>query len=136
MKIRNRRRHGPAARRAGFSLASILLLTAVAAIFLGATRTLVVDQPNVDEDLLGLRGAAGVIVGLFVGLAVGLTQPRPFRACLLTAPIGTIAGAGAAVLLALPANLPVVAVGSLVLVVFGLVVRAWSGSGPSSGRRT
>jgi hypothetical protein len=130
----------------GFSVATLLLLTAVIAIGLAAAQTVwqQVDkldrtappryywgppQPSPFEqrvDELAWRGVGGAIVGLFVGIAVGATRPRPILGVLVALPIGIVWGAIVAAALTEPESVLVVAVGSTLLVLFGLAIRALS----------
>jgi len=130
----------------GFSVATLLLLTAVAAIGLAAAQTtrLQVDrldrttppqyywaprQPSPFEqrvEELALRALAGGLVGMFAGIAVGATRPRPSLGVLLAVPIGRFAGALAGAVFTEPENVPVVAIGSALVVLLGVVVRTFS----------
>jgi len=71
-------------------------------------------------------GAATLLEGLVVGIVVGVVRRRPLRSAAIGGPAGLFFGAVGGVLLSLPADLPALLVGSLVLVVFGAVVRRYS----------
>lgn len=110
--------------RKGYSLASLLLLTAVVAVFLAATCTAWLDPPpDMDPDLIAGCGVGGLVVGLCVGLGIGANQLRPLPGAGLGMLAGMLAGVASGVLLAAPNKMLPVAVGSLVIVLFGLAVR-------------
>jgi len=114
----------------GFSVATILLLTAVVAIFLAALRTVAVEPSAIPGEQLGLRAISGILIGTFVGLGMGLTRPRRRWGI----PLGLLTGwfvGGAGSLFADPRNLPLAAIGSLLLIVLGVVVRVGSSSRPA-----
>jgi len=115
-------------RHKGSYVAAIMLLMIVVAIFLAAARNLL-DNPMEDatqKRFLGFWLLSGAVLGILVGIFVGFAQPRPVRGTLLGIFIGILTGMAGAVLFTHPKNLPLVAVGSLVLVLFGVVVRAFS----------
>ena len=129
--------------RKGFSLASLLLLTAVVAVFLAAICTVwlhpgrgraqpcVPASPHFNEELAVACGIGGWIVGSVVGLVIGVNQARPLRGAFLGTSIGMIVGAASGVLLAVPGKTLPIIVGSLVLVLFGAVVRRYSSRPPN-----
>jgi hypothetical protein len=129
-------------RRRGFSLASLLLLTAVVAVFLAAICTLRLHQdaeasqpqgyagPNPYEALAVVAGMGGMLVGLFVGLVIGAGQLRPLWGICLGVFVGMITGTASGVLLAAPGKMLPILVGSLLIVLFGAVVRRYSGRPP------
>ena len=86
--------------------------------------------PNLDEELLAVCVAGGILVGSFVGLLVGANQVRPVLGAFLGTFVGMTVGAAAGALLAVPEKTLPIAVGSLVLVLFGAVVRRYSGRPP------
>ena len=131
--------------RHGFSVAALLLLIAVAAIALAAARTTwqqvdkldrtrprtywASSQPSPFEQQVGSlawRGFAGAIAGLFTGIVVARTRPRPLLGVLLAVPVGVFAGAAAASFFTEPENVLLVVVGSVLLLLLGVVVRALS----------
>ncbi len=132
--------------RKGFSLASLLLLTAVAAVLLAAVSTLWIrsadepaeldryydsyEEPKLDRGLTFVCVAGGILVGAVVGLVVGAGRVRPLRGVLVGTPVGMVAGAITGLLLAVPDKMLPIGVGSLVIVVFSLIVRRYSGSPP------
>jgi hypothetical protein len=117
--------------RNGFSLASILLLTAVVAVFLAAICSAWLEPNSVHKELAGVCVVAGIVVGGCVGLGVGLTQMQRRIGAPFGLLVGMIAGAAGGALLAVPGKLPAIAIGSLVLVLFGAVVRLYSARPPS-----
>jgi hypothetical protein len=129
--------------RRGFSLASLLLLTAVVAVFLAAICSAwlrpdadqeqadVFAEANPDEPLLAVGVVGGMAVGWLVGLVIGACQVRPLPGAILGMLVGMIAGAASGALLAVPGNVLPIAVGSLVIVLFGVVVRCCSGRPPN-----
>lgn len=109
--------------RKGFSLASILLLTAVVAVLLAATVTAVADHQGVGREVLAVIAVIGAMAGALIGVVIGLTQVARIRGALLGLLVGIITGAAAGISLTTPSNLVTLAIGSLVLVLFGVVVR-------------
>ena len=120
-----------AARRDGFSIASIMLLTCLAAVVLAALRMGIVGDDRLDEEFMAVCSVGGSIVGGLVGVGIGLSQLKWIRGALLGACAGVFWGATAGALLATPRGLPAIVVGSLVLVVFGGVVRFFSKGPPA-----
>lgn len=113
-------------RRRQFSVASVLLMTALVAVVLAAVRTAaMLGKP--DWELVGAAGAAGFVIGAWIGAALGAAQPGPVRGLFLGLVAGMASGTAAGVLVALPGALPVVALGSPVLIVFAAVVKRLSG---------
>jgi hypothetical protein len=68
----------------------------------------------------------GAIIGMLSGIIVGVTQSRRLWGTLLSIPVGAVAGAVAAALFTQPENVLLVVVGSVVLIVLGVVVRTFS----------
>jgi hypothetical protein len=133
--------------RHGFSIAAVLLLTAVVAIALASVQTMVMELDKLEQtgqtqyynrgyqtrspyqeslDELGMRSFGGAIIGLFVGVVVGVGRPRPFFGVLFGIPFGAITGGVSGGVLIAPCNLPLVAIGSAVLILLGLMVRKFS----------
>ena len=127
--------------RKGYSLASLLLLTAVVAVFLAAicslwrpsgtqrTNPSAFEATDLNRDLIGVCVMGGLLVGPLVGLVIGAGQVRPLRGAVVGIFAGLIAGGVTGALLAAPGKMLPIAVGSLVLVLFGAVVRRFSGRG-------
>ena len=109
-----------------FSLATMLLLTTVVAIFMAAARVFITGQQTIKADEAAWRAIVGAGIGLFVGATIAFRRRRWGFGLALAVLIGPLVGGAAAVLMAEPRNLSVVLVGSAVLVLFGLVVRKLS----------
>jgi len=109
-----------------FSLAGLLLLTTVVAVLLAAMSPLTSEDQRFDGEELAAAALIGAGCGLVVGIVVGVVRRRPLRSAAIGGPAGLFFGAVGGVLLSLPADLPALLVGSLVLVVFGAVVRRYS----------
>jgi hypothetical protein len=107
----------------GYSVAAILLLTTVLAVCVAGVSTVWLSPPHVDEDLLDSCMLGGLVVGAIVGLLVGLTRPQPLLAVLVGLPTGMFAGAASGALLAVRDSLPAMLVGSLLIVLFAVIVR-------------
>ena len=119
-------------RRAGFSLASILLLTVVVAVFAAGIGIISTHPQRVHEGLFVVGTVVGGFVGVIVGAVIGSRQIRPDRGILVGSLAGWMAGAGCGAMLAVPIShsLLVIIVGSLVMICFGLVVRYFSADPP------
>lgn len=128
--------------RKGFSLASLLLLTAVVAVFLAAICSIWLpssegqadpyglEPPDMDNEVVGVGVTAGLMVGSLVGLAIGANQVRPLPGVFLGTFVGAIAGAASGALLVLPQKTLPIGVGSLVILMFAAVVRRYSRKPP------
>ncbi len=114
----------------GYSLASIFLLTIVVAVVSAAAGTAVLDRDRFNPETLAVCAIIGGVVGLPVGAAVGLGRTQRAGGTLLGIAAGVVAGAVAGGLLSLPGKLPALAVGSVVLVAFAVVVRRFSAKTP------
>ena len=108
----------------------LLLLTTVVAVFLAAANGIADGTFELDQCLAPWRAIGGGMLGLVIGLGTGLAQPRPVRATLLGIFLGFTVGAVAGTLLTEPRNFPLVVVGSLVLIVFSVVIRVLSDQPP------
>jgi hypothetical protein len=110
--------------RRGFSLASILLLTAVIAVLLAALRS--AGVASVAHDLEWLAPVVvwfGLATGGLLGVGVGAAQQRRLLGIPIGLVCGLIGGAVAGRLLVLPGTLAVLVIGSVLIVVFAAVVR-------------
>ena len=116
--------------RAGFSLASILLLTVVVAVFAAGIGIVSKHPQCVHQGVFAVGTAVGGFVGIVVGVVIGRRQIRPGRGILVGVLAGWMAGAGCGALLAVPNSLWVIIVGSAVMIFFGLVVRYFSADPP------
>jgi hypothetical protein len=127
-----------------FSLATILLLTTVVAVFSAAGRGFAIrarpkpaDAPTNPyaygsprqpeyEEVEEARVVVGGAIGLIVGVTVALRRRRWLSGLLLAVLVAAPVGGAAAVLLAEPGNFPVVLAGSAVLLALGAAVRMFS----------
>lgn len=131
--------------RKGFSLASLLLLTAVAAVFLAGICTAwlppdrgrfgpegydVEVDADFDPGLVSLCVMGGLLLGSFVGLVIGVGQVRPVPGVFLATLVGGLFGAATGGLLAVPDKTLPITVGALLIVLFGTVVRRFSRGPP------
>jgi hypothetical protein len=110
-------------RRAGFAVASLLLLTAVVAIYAAAIMSARNMEPAPDWAELAAFGVVGLAFGLISGFFLGLFFGTRNRDMALGVVEGAVFGPPTVVLLAVPDSLPVVLIGGVVLVGFALVVR-------------
>jgi hypothetical protein len=127
----------------GFSIATLMLLTVVVAIGAAAARTLVIASnmtaAEVGASLMRatqlavvspseafLRGTAGAIIGLLVGIYLGLHRRRPIVGVPLGAIVGGFVGGFAGIVFTEPRNLLVAAIGAVLLVLLGIIVRGLS----------
>jgi hypothetical protein len=116
--------------RTGFSLASLFLVIAVAAVFLAAVRMAVVAEHFESGAAIAVVGAVGPFIGLIVGAVIGAGGRRTGWGLLVALMTGGIAGALAGLLMVVPESLSATAVGAAVIVVFALVVRRLSQKAP------
>lgn len=113
-------------RCAGISLASILLLTAVVAIYAaGIVSIRTMEQPPPVEAVLFML-IVGLLFGTFSGGVVGAFSGTRKLDIALGALAGALFGPPSVLLLALPDALPVILVGGVVLVAFAFAVRFFS----------
>ena len=117
-------------KQTGFSLASIFLLTVVVAIYAGSLKTVTTGGRGVDAGLLGLLGLAGLTTGAIVGTTIGGRYGPRNRGPAIGLLAGLAFGAPSMILAALPQSLPVIGVGSVLLIGFAVVVRAFSDREP------
>jgi hypothetical protein len=110
----------------GFSLASVLLFTAVVAVLLAAVRMGLMVGEKPQTAIIAAAAGGGAVVGMAVGLAIGYREPRRLQSILLGLTGGSVAGPAAGVLMVLPAAAIAVLLGSLLLVLFAMVVRRLS----------
>jgi hypothetical protein len=110
-------------RRAGFAVASLLLLTAVVAVYAAAIMSARNMDPAPDWAALGAFAVVGLAFGLVSGFFLGLFFGTQNRDMALGVAEGAVFGPPTVLLLAIPDSLPVVLVGGVVLVGFAVVVR-------------
>lgn len=110
-------------RRAGFTVASLLLLTAVVAIYAAAIMSARNMDPAPDvEEMVGCA-VLGFLFGTVAGFFLGLFFGNRNRDMVLGVVEGAVFGPPTVVLLVIPESLPVVLVGGVILVGFAVVVR-------------
>ena len=132
MAISKAGKHGERTRRrAGFSLASMLLLTIVVAVFAAGIGIASTHPERVEQAVFSVGTVVGGLVGIIVGAVTGGRQNRRVYGVLVGVFVGLVAGAACGGLLAVPSghSLSVIIVGSVVMICFGLVVRYFS-TGP------
>ena len=113
-------------RRSGFSLASLFVLIAVAAIFAAAIRMAVVPG-RLDNGLAAaMIAVVGPLIGLSVGVAIGASRRESARGMVLSTTTGLVSGILAGILMVVPESIWAVVVGSAMIVLFALVVRQFS----------
>jgi hypothetical protein len=123
----------------GFTIAALMLLIAVTAIGLAAARTTgqalgtslatsVLTQWQYEEgvEALKARAVGGAVIGIFAGFVVGITRSRRVEGIIMAVPVAAVAGGLAAACLTQRENVPLVLVGSVVVVLLGVVVRTFS----------
>jgi len=123
---------GPAPRavrsRAAWSLASLVLLMTLGAIVTAALRAGAVQGGRLDDELELLAGATGI--GFMIGAILGVDICIARHGNIGGAFLGLVAGMGfgtvGAALCALPASMPVVLIGSVVLVGVAVAMRYFS----------
>jgi hypothetical protein len=120
---RHRRRAAP---RAGFSLASVLLLTAVVAVVLAALRAVWLERNELSPELAVFAAGSGLVLGLVVGIVSGAGHRRRGIGIITGGAIGSVAGAAGGLICISPGAVVVAAVGSALLIAFGLVIRKGS----------
>ncbi|NLX96190.1 MAG: hypothetical protein GXY83_08435 [Rhodopirellula sp.] len=108
-----------------FSMASVLLATALVAVVLAGLRTAAsLSDPKVDW--IAFAGISGLLVGAVVGGEIGMAQPDRIRHGMLGATLGMMGGAVGGVMAAMPQCLPVVLLGAPILVGFAALMRRLS----------
>jgi hypothetical protein len=115
-------------RRAGYSIAALLLLTATIAVVLALLSAHAKQGGYVQEAAAVVNLIAGGVGGLMIGASIGASYDRRIRGFLLGGFIGVQAGSAAGFLSATRISLPLVVVGSLLLVALGAAFR-WSSRG-------
>ena len=123
--------------RSYFTIAEIMLVFAVAAIFLSAGRVVGLDRdmPANIRALMILRAVSGAIIGAIIGVGIGTSRRRK-----IVGGFGGFLGGGfigglAATILSVPQNIPLALIGAAVLLLGGIAVRFLSRSAPEGGDR-
>ncbi len=114
---------------ARYSLASILLLTAVVAIYAGALRAGIVAAEASRRPAVGIGAACGLIAGFILGIFLGQGADNRARGTAMGALVGSLSGMAAGAMVPLPESLVVIIPGALVLLGFALLVRRLSRTG-------
>lgn len=110
----------------GFSLAGALFATAVVAVFLASIRLGLMAESTLAANRLIAVAALGLIVGAMLGVIAGLRQIGGWRGAIAGMVAGTLFGPPGALLLVLPAAIPGVVVGSVLLVALAALMRRLS----------
>lgn len=114
--------------RAAWSLASLMLLMTLAAIVTAALRAGAIqgDGRNGEAELLTVAGVVGWVIGSIIGVAVGIARHGSIGGAFLGLLAGMGFGTVGALLCALPASMPVLLVGSIILIAGALTMRYFS----------
>jgi hypothetical protein len=110
-------------RRAGFTVASLLLLTAIVAVYAAAIMTARDMDPAPQPEEFAVFAIVGFFFGTLTGFFLGLFFGNRNRDMIFGVVEGALFGPPTFVLLAVPDSLPVVLVGGMVLVGFAVAVR-------------
>jgi len=106
-------------------LASLFLATAILAIFLAAG-SVAAKNTDLDDDVVVASIIVAALVGICGGGVVGIGFSKWIRGCLIGMFGGMICGIASGLLLSSPGTWPTLVIGSVVLLLFGLVVRRLS----------
>jgi peptidoglycan/LPS O-acetylase OafA/YrhL len=119
--------------RSYFTIAEIMLVIAIAAIFLAGFRVVAQDEAAVGpiRELMILRAISGTVIGALIGIGIGKSRRRWIIGIIWGLVVGSISGFLAATLLSIPQNVTLAIVGAAVLVVGGIVVRLLSRHAPN-----
>ncbi len=113
-------------RRPGFSLASLFVLIAVAAVLTAAIQMAIRHGRLQSGPAIAMAAVLGPLLGLCVGIAVGARRGGSKWGIAASAVVGLVAGALAGVLMVVPESIWAIVVGSAMIVSFALVVRRFS----------
>lgn len=122
-------------KRSGFTVASLMLLTAVVAIYAAAIMSARNMDPAPDPEELVAFGVLGFAFGTIACFFLALFLGKRKRDIALAIAEGAVFGPPTIILLAVPESLPVVLVGGVVLVGFALMVRFLTPK-PTGGEET
>lgn len=113
-------------RRSGFSLASLFVLIAVAAVLASAIQ-MAVRHGRLESGLaVAMAAVVGPLIGLIVGLAMGIARGESFWGVTTSTLTGLVGGAMAGILMVVPESIWAIVVGSAMIVLFALIVRRFS----------
>ena len=115
-------------RRAGFTVASLLLLTAVVATYAAAIMSVRNMDPIPEVETLAIFGGIGLFCGTISLSLVAVVSGGKGWQMFAGALEGAVFGPPTALLLAIPESVPVLLVGAVVLVGFAFAVRTLSSS--------
>ena len=120
--------------RSYFTIAEIMLVIAVTAIFLSAGRVIAQDRSIFAgiQELMILRAVSGTVIGAIIGVGIGKSRRRRIAGAIWGFFAGSLSGGLAATILSVPQNLPLAFIGAAVLLVGGIAVRVLSRSTPES----
>jgi hypothetical protein len=123
--------------RSYFTIAEIMLVIAVAAIFLAAGRVIVQAGNEVGpiRELMIMRAVSGTVIGVIIGVCIGKSRRRRIAGTLWGVLAGGVSGFLAATLLSVPQNVPLAFVGAAVLLLGGIVARLLSRRTPENGEK-
>lgn len=119
--------------RSYFTIAEIMLVIAVAAIFLASYCVVAQDKAGVGpiSELMTLRAISGTVIGAVIGVGIGKSRRRWIIGTIWGLIVGSISGFLAATFISVPQNVTLALVGSAVLVVGGIIVRLLSRHAPN-----
>jgi uncharacterized membrane protein len=115
--------------RSYFTIAEIMLLIAIAAIFLSAGRIAYQVRDEISKNIQQLyiqRAVSGMVIGIIVGVGIGSSRRRWIVGIIGGLLGGGLVGGFAATVISIPQNLPLAMIGSAVLLLGGIVVRILS----------
>lgn len=114
--------------RSYFTIAEIMLVIAVAAIFFSAGRVTMQEHGFSAEirPLIMLRILSGVIIGATIGISIGASRRRWKWGVFFGSFFGAASGCLAATILSLPQNVPLALIGAAILLLGGLLIRLLS----------
>jgi hypothetical protein len=120
--------------RSYFTIAEIMLVFAVVAIFLSAGRVVGLDRsmPANIQTLMTLRGVSGAIIGAIIGVGIGVSRRRKIVGGFAGFCGGGFIGGLAATIISVPQNIPLALIGAAVLLLGGIAVRFLSRSASES----
>jgi hypothetical protein len=110
-------------RRSGFAVSSLLLLTAVVAVYAAAVMSVQSMDPRPETEAIVGLAILGLVLGPGIGLFIALAQSTRRRDLAIGIVVGGLFGPPTVTILAIPDSLPVIMVGGVVLVGFALAIR-------------
>ncbi len=108
-------------------MASLLLFMAVAAIFFAGYATAIADFENRPDPITAVVfGLGGLVVGITIGAVIGMGHVRRIRGTIMGTLTGSLVGTAVGLLVAAPAGMLALLVGSPLLILYAVVVRTQS----------